>query len=89
MNDTKGAAIVQDLGRRLLTDLSYALVECEDCGKVRRFGFEQLKTVQEYGAVTLGDFSSRAACIECRRFTQRRNVTIRPVWRCDTLSAVA
>lgn len=78
---------MKELGRRLLTDLSYALVECEDCGKIRRFGFDELKTAQEYGAATLGDLASRAACIECRRFTTRRNVTIRPYWRCEALSA--
>jgi hypothetical protein len=66
---------------RLLSDLDTVTMECRDCGRVRQWGFDELRKLPSLGAQTFGDLRARVRCDECRN-TKRsgRNVAWLPAW---------
>jgi hypothetical protein len=56
-------------------------VECEDCGRTRRFQRRDLLALDREGVRTFRHLGSRLTCRHCRdRSGSGKNVTLKPRW---------
>lgn len=69
---------------RLVVELSSLYVACDDCGHSRTLYLDNLKKASDLGVHNYMQLCRKIRCSECPKTTPAfRNLTIRPVWRCD------
>lgn len=85
---TVHAGIV-DEGQRLVVGLASVYVACDDCGHSRMLYLTNLRKAAKIGVQNYRELCRVIRCGECpKKPPHARNLTIRPVWRCDDPSGV-
>ena len=73
-----------DDSKRLIVELSSIYIACDDCGHSRNLGIDNLKRAAHLGVQSYRELCRKLRCGECPRSPPHaRNLTIRPLWRCD------